>query len=133
MSEHERTLDATIRLGGEAVSDPCAEERTAIRKLAGGWREPVIVVEGLGAPNRLGTGYYYENKSGDRVYHPNAYRRAWGKPIYVSSTARVEVGRAWLYLWRQAGGVFNPKRAAMVAARMAADEAEQIENERRAA
>lgn len=57
---------------------------------------PVIIIAGNNPPKLLGQSFHYENKSGDRIWHPNAYRAKWGKPIYVRSTLRVEVGSDWL-------------------------------------
>jgi hypothetical protein len=57
---------------------------------------PIVVVDGTQAPQRRGTGYYFETPSGQICHHPNAYRRAFGRPIYCASTVRVEVGREWL-------------------------------------
>lgn len=57
---------------------------------------PVIVVAGNSKPVWKGQSYYYTNKSGAIVYHPSAYRKAYGKPIYVASTRRIEVGQIWL-------------------------------------
>ncbi len=53
---------------------------------------PIRIVKGESPPKLKGRSYYYTNKSGDEIYHPNAYRKAWGKPIYNPSTIRVEVG-----------------------------------------
>jgi hypothetical protein len=57
---------------------------------------PIVVVDGAQAPQRCGTGYYWETPAGDICRHPNAYRRAFGRPVYCASTVRVEVGREWL-------------------------------------
>jgi hypothetical protein len=57
---------------------------------------PIQIVNGDDPPKLKGRGYYFTNKRGDEIYHPNAYRRAWGKPIYNPSTIRVEVGSNWL-------------------------------------
>jgi hypothetical protein len=57
---------------------------------------PIHIILGSKAPSLKGESYYYSNKHGDRIWHPGAYRRAWGKPIYHSSTLRVEVGSDWL-------------------------------------
>lgn len=112
-NESARAIDAALRLG-DTVSDPCVDERRELRVLAhqAGGRQPVEVIDGEAPPRARGEGSYYETKTGIRVNHPNAYRRAWEKPVYVCSTARVEVGRTWLVCWRQAGGVFDPKNAA---------------------
>lgn len=62
---------------------------------------PVVVVPGDGSPSPEGCAAYYTNARGNVVHHPNAYRRAWGKPTYHHSTRRVEVGDEWLatYGW----------------------------------
>ena len=49
-----------------------------------------------GEPAMSGDGWHYENKSGDVIHYPNAYRKAWGKPIYCHSTVNIEVGFKWL-------------------------------------
>lgn len=68
-----------------------------IREVAGARNNcPVVIVQGDKEPTLLGRSYHYENKSGDIIRHVNAYKRAWGKPIYVHSTIRVEVGAGWL-------------------------------------
>jgi hypothetical protein len=91
------------------VSDPCAEERTALRAIAGVYQAhpPVYVVDGCGSPTLLGDFGHWTTPSGKPVAYPNAYRRAFGRPVYHCSTLRVIVGRAWLYSWRRAGGVFG--------------------------
>ena len=57
---------------------------------------PVHIIEGNMPPKLRGKIWHYTNKSGDIIHHPNAYRAAWGKPIYIRSTIRVEVGSDWL-------------------------------------
>ena len=57
---------------------------------------PVKIVAGNFAPIVKGHQHYWTNKSGDVIRYPNAYKRAWGKPIYNQSTIRVEVGSEWL-------------------------------------
>ena len=57
---------------------------------------PIVVVDGNRPPTREGTGYYWVTPNGNVCHHPRAYRRAFGRPIYCASTARVEVGRQWL-------------------------------------
>lgn len=71
--------------------------RSIIRRIANeaGKSFPIKVVEGDSAPKSKGSGYFYTTPSGNRVYHPNAYRAAWGKPIYHHSTIRIEVGNEW--------------------------------------
>lgn len=61
-----------------------------------GSNSPVVVVEGGSPPKVRGRSYYHTNASGDLIRHPNAYRRAYGKPIYVPSSRRIEVGERWV-------------------------------------
>lgn len=56
----------------------------------------IVAVEGSSEPRVEGESYYYTNARGERIRHPNAYRHAWGKPIYHCSTVRITVGRDWL-------------------------------------
>ena len=71
--------------------------RLARRTAGASWPAvPVEVVSGAASPEMAGEGFFYRNQRGDRIRHPNAYRRAWGKPIYVPSTQRVVVGEGWL-------------------------------------
>mgnify|MGYP001585616616 CR=1 FL=1 len=69
-----------------------------VRAAAGlpGTPYPIEVVGGYKAPALEGMPFHHVNKSGARVWHPNAYRRAFGRPIYIASTYRVEVGIGWL-------------------------------------
>jgi hypothetical protein len=71
--------------------------RKAIRQAANcvGTNIPILVIKGDYSPICKGTGYHYRNKSGDLIHSPNAYRRAWGKPIYYPSSIRIEVGEEW--------------------------------------
>jgi hypothetical protein len=57
---------------------------------------PIVIVDGDSEPKLKGCSYHWVNKSGELIRSPNAYRRSWGKPIYVSSDRRIEVGRDWL-------------------------------------
>lgn len=57
---------------------------------------PVVIVAGIMSPKLVGNKGYYTNKSGDIILHPQAYRKAWGKPIYHASSLRIEVGSDWL-------------------------------------
>jgi hypothetical protein len=57
---------------------------------------PIKIIQGGDAPSLKGHFYFWSNKSGDVIRYPNAYKRAWGKPIYNPSTIRVEVGSDWL-------------------------------------
>lgn len=70
--------------------------RKIIRELAGVKHPyPVRIIAGDGDPKLIGSPYHYENKSGELIHHPTAYRRAWGKPIYIASTLEVVVGNMW--------------------------------------
>ncbi len=51
---------------------------------------------GTDAPREVGREQHYVTPAGKRVWYPSAYRRAFGRPIYVPSTVRVVVGAAWL-------------------------------------
>lgn len=74
-----------------------ASIRTWIREQASCTEScPVVIVEGAMPPKTAGEGFYFTNGRGDIIHSPNAYRRAWGKPIYHPSTYRVEVGSEWL-------------------------------------
>jgi len=72
--------------------------RRWIREVAGAKATsyPIVVVKGADPPALKGKGWHYQNKSGDVIRYVNAYKRAWGKPIYVHSTRRIEVGSDWL-------------------------------------
>lgn len=73
--------------------------KTSIRKSIGLNRSgspPIQVVSGRQAPKLSGQSFYFTNKKGDIIRFPNAYRTAWGKPIYHKSSRRIEVGRNWL-------------------------------------
>lgn len=72
--------------------------RRWVRDSAGqaGTSYPIEIIAGDDAPELTGRQWHYVNASGDLIHHPSAYRKAWGKPIYVSSTLSIEVGRDWL-------------------------------------
>lgn len=71
--------------------------RRVCREIAGAHRSmPVRLVAGSQAPVVTGRSYHWVTPGGRPVHHPNAYRRAWGKPIYVCSTLSVEVGIEWV-------------------------------------
>jgi hypothetical protein len=72
--------------------------RKWIREVAGAkcTNYPIVVVKGENPPALKGKSWHYVNKSGDVIRHVNAYKQAWGKPIYVRSTRRIEVGSDWL-------------------------------------
>jgi hypothetical protein len=57
---------------------------------------PIVMEDGKSPPYWAGNYGYYINKSGDIIRHPDAYRRAWGKPIYMPSTRCIMVGRDWI-------------------------------------
>lgn len=74
-------------------------QRTALRRLLGYDGDtsiPIVVVAGDGEPVTFGRAGHYETKTGILVRHPNAYRAAWGKPIYVRSTFYIQIGADWL-------------------------------------
>ena len=54
------------------------------------------IVAGDAEPSYEGESYHYENKSGDRIWHPNAYRRKFGRSIYIPAHHRITVGAEWL-------------------------------------
>jgi hypothetical protein len=72
--------------------------RQLIRKsvLHSGSNCPIKIIDGDSAPKLKGSSFHYENKRGDIIQHPNAYRKAWGKPIYIPSSKRIEVGANWI-------------------------------------
>lgn len=57
---------------------------------------PVIIIPGSNEPKLKGSGYHYTNKSGEVINYPSAYMKAYGKPIYIPSSIRIEVGSDWL-------------------------------------
>lgn len=57
---------------------------------------PIEIVDGDAAPKLVGESYHWTTPGGAPVHYPNAYRRAWGKPVYVGSTFCIQVGREWL-------------------------------------
>jgi hypothetical protein len=57
---------------------------------------PVEYTDSDDAPHVEGQSYHYVTPGGAPVRYPNAYRRAWGKPVYVPSSRRVLVGLGWL-------------------------------------
>lgn len=73
------------------------EYRAYIRDQAGARSHvPIVTVDGDAGPHIEGECHHYETPSGDIVWYPNAYRRAFGRPIYCASTVAVNVGRKWL-------------------------------------
>lgn len=69
----------------------------ALRRAARASRNnlPVVIVAGDAPPRERGSGWHYTTPGGDPVRYPNAYRKAWGKPVYHPSTSRIEVGAEW--------------------------------------
>ena len=68
-----------------------------VRSIAGAANHvPVEVIPGTQKPTLTGESSHYVTPSGKPVYYPNAYRRAFGKPIYVSSTLAVYVGEEYV-------------------------------------
>jgi hypothetical protein len=80
------------------IINTSARLRKYVRRMCDqvGTAYPIEVVEGYSEPTVKGRSWHYENASGDLISFPNAYRRAWGKPIYTASTRRIEVGADWL-------------------------------------
>lgn len=71
--------------------------RRDLRKIAGAHRSmPVDVIPGDSAPAVTGRPHHWITPGGRPVHFPSAYRRAFGKPVYVSSSLSVEVGVEWL-------------------------------------
>lgn len=71
--------------------------KRAARKAAGaGARVRVELVVGDESPRQIGTAAYWETPSGARCHYPNAYRKAYGRPVYIHSTIRVQVGAGWM-------------------------------------
>jgi len=56
----------------------------------------IRIVAGGMEPEYEGSSYYFTNASGDRIRYPNAYRRAWGKPIYHAACHIITVGADWV-------------------------------------
>ena len=91
------------------IDPPDGEERRALRLLAGADRHlPVRVsdVEVNLQPRVAGEGPRWTTRGGEPIRYPGAYRRAYGKPIYVPSERALVVGRNWLVSWRCRGGVY---------------------------
>lgn len=79
------------------ATDIGLELRRMLRECVGAHSNcPVKIVSGNAKPSLKGRGFHYTNKRGQVIHHPNAYMKAWGKPIYNPSTIRVEVGFDWL-------------------------------------
>ena len=57
---------------------------------------PVTIVDGDQEPESDYRSYYYTTPGGRPVYHPSAYRRAWGKPVYHCASGGITVGADWL-------------------------------------
>jgi hypothetical protein len=57
---------------------------------------PIAIVPGADAPTEQGEPGHYTTPGGRPVRYPNAYRRAWGKPVYHLSSVTVTVGADWL-------------------------------------
>lgn len=80
MTRTERKLSKAVRQAADCAGKP--------------W--PITIVPGDAAPEIVGESYHWITPAGKRVRWPNAYRRAWGKPLYSPSTLRIRVGRGWL-------------------------------------
>ena len=70
----------------------------AVRKAAGwaGSPYPIKLVDGFEEPAAYGSEAYYTTPAGKPVYHPNAYRRAFGRPVYHHCTLEIVVGIGWV-------------------------------------
>ena len=65
---------------------------------ASGTPWPIVVVEGDGAPKVAGGSFHWTTKTGQPIYHPNAYSKVGqSSMVYHHSTLRIEVGRDWLW------------------------------------
>lgn len=64
----------------------------------GSTRYDIEWVDGYAAPRITAepTSYRFETPGGRPVYYPSAYRRAFGRPVYISATkGTIRVGRGW--------------------------------------
>jgi hypothetical protein len=68
----------------------------ALRHFGGYSAAPIELEDNKLPPYWKGHSFHFENKSGDLIRHPTAYRKAWGKPIYIRSTRRIVVGKDWV-------------------------------------
>lgn len=57
---------------------------------------PIVIIKGKSPPQWRGKSYCFKNKTGDIIKYPNAYSKAYGKPIYIPSTRRIIVGIEWV-------------------------------------
>jgi len=92
-----RYLDLLDQLNNKLQNDN--ELRKYIRKQADATGKcwPIKLVDGYKCPTVTGHSFHYVTPGKHRpVYYPNAYRRAWGKPMYVGSTKCIEVGADWI-------------------------------------
>jgi hypothetical protein len=70
----------------------------AIRSIKTCASPTIQLIDGNSKPRIVGRTFRWETKTGKPVYYPNAYKRAWGKPIYIASTRRIQVGKQWVEL-----------------------------------
>ena len=89
-------MTTTSRLN--QIIETASQYRAFVREQANrsGSTCPIRVVPGRAAPHAEGSSGYFTTPGGKPVRYPNAYRRAWGKPVYNASTYRIEVGAKWL-------------------------------------
>lgn len=66
-------------------------------------------IDGNCPPSLIGKRGHWTTKSGITVIYPNAYRRAWGKPIYHKSTRKILIGKEYIINLALAGGFVNVK------------------------
>jgi hypothetical protein len=82
-----------------SITKVSKEVRKALHKSAGikDRYVPVEILPGIAiAPRIAGSKWHYVTPAGNLVQFPNAYRRAFGRPQYVHSTYRLQVGSAWI-------------------------------------
>lgn len=56
---------------------------------------PIRFRDGFARPKLVGRSYHWTTPGGRPVYHPSAYRRAFGRPVYHGSTLEIVVGAGW--------------------------------------
>lgn len=90
------------------------ERRLARHHAGAGKATPVVLISSgplpVSPPRLTGESYHYTTRGGTWVRHPSAYRRrGWSNLVYVPSTRRVEVTRAWLLAAQLAEALEQPR------------------------
>ncbi len=70
----------------------------AYLNLSGSTRYDIEWVDGWARPKVVdqASTYHWETPGGRMVYHPCAYRAAFGRPVYIAATkGTIRVGRGW--------------------------------------